>query len=154
MKFVTLFIVCVLTTTGCAKNRGLTNDTDNSAHNREVALAILCGLGGHAMDSSGKCDYSKKSANSNRAAASTNSTYRAESNSTNSANNQLTYACGSAGMGANFVTGNCVNSNDRDVNPRNVVSPSIPLPQQSSQEVLMRCGALGKGADFVTGRCY
>lgn len=139
MKFVTLLIVCVLTTTGCARNRGLTNEAEASVHNREVTLAILCGLGGHAMDSSGKCDFSRKSTSS--------------VNTINATNNQLVFACGSVGMGVNFVTGNCVSSNGRQVNPRNVVSPAITTPHRSSQDLVSRCGELGKGVDYVTGKC-
>lgn len=150
MKFFTLFIFCALTITGCAKNRGLTNDADIATHNREVALAILCGLGGHAMDSSGKCDFSKKI---NKSVNTPNFRNQASSDSGNSENGQLIFACGSAGMSVNFVTGNCIGYRGAEVNPRNVVSPSIRLPQQSSSDLMMRCGALGKSADFVTGRC-
>ena len=153
MKFFTLFIFCALTITGCAKNRGLKNDADVAAHNRDVSLAILCGLGGHAMDSSGKCDFSKKSNNLNNSLNTTNPRSRVIVDSGNSANSQIIFACGSAGMSVNFVTGNCVNSSGGQVNPRNVTAPSIPVPRQSSQDLVMRCGSLGKSVDFATGRC-
>lgn len=149
MKFV-LFIFCVLISTGCAKNRGLTNEAEVAVHNREVALAILCGLGGHAMDSNGKCDFTKKI---NKSGNTLNSRSQVFPDSGSAASNQLILACGSAGMSVNFVTGNCVNSNGSQVNPRNVASPSIRVPQQSSSDLITRCGALGKSPDFVTGRC-
>lgn len=66
-------------------------------------------------------------------------------------NSQLVFACGSAGMGVDFVTGNCVPTGGGQVNPRNVVPPSIPLPHSSPGDLIMRCG--GRAVDFVTGRC-
>lgn len=66
-------------------------------------------------------------------------------------NSQLVFACGAAGMGVDFVTGNCVPPGGGQVNPRNVAPPSAPLPRSSPGDLIMRCG--GRAVDFVTGRC-
>src|SRR5712692_4118781 len=66
-------------------------------------------------------------------------------------NSQLVFACGAAGMGVDFVTGNCVPTGGGQVNPRNVTPPSAPLPRSSPGDLIMRCG--GRAVDFVTGRC-
>jgi hypothetical protein len=154
MTKIFFYILIALIFTGCAKDRGLTNDADIKAHNREVALAILCGLAGNKTDSSGKCDYSQKRQNqiSNQKPNLRNPSEDQAQTSKNTSS--LVYACGSVGMSVNFVTGNCISNTGNEVNPRNVVSPSIKLPQESSSNLIMRCGALGKSSDFVTGRCY
>lgn len=64
----------------------------------------------------------------------------------------LIFACGSKGLGADFVTGNCVSTSGRQVNPFNLYPPfQIPLPQPSPSELILRCA--GRAVDFVTGRC-
>ena len=143
-----VFLLATALLTGCAKNRGLTNEEDIATRNREVANAILCGLGGHKMDSSGKCDFSKKSNSSANSYVNRNQVL---TNSDNSANGQLIYACGSVGLTVDFASGNCVTAQGRQVNPRNVVPQSIPLPAQNNNELIMRCN--GRSVDFVTGRC-
>jgi hypothetical protein len=66
----------------------------------------------------------------------------------------LIRACGSKGLVANFVTGNCVSPQGREINPRNLYLPfAAPLPKPDPNELIMRCGAQGRVADFVTGRC-
>lgn len=66
-------------------------------------------------------------------------------------NSQLVFACGAAGMGVDFVTGNCVPPGGGQVNPHNVAPPFAPLPRSSPGDLIMRCG--GRAVDFVTGRC-
>jgi hypothetical protein len=64
----------------------------------------------------------------------------------------LIFACGSKGLAADFVTGNCVSSSGRQVNPFNLYPPfQTPLPQPSPSELIMRCA--GRAVDFVTGQC-
>lgn len=71
-----------------------------------------------------------------------------------SRDDDLINACGSKGLIANFVTGNCVSPQGREINPRNLYQPfTAPLPQPNPDELIMRCGAQGRLADFVTGRC-
>ncbi len=66
----------------------------------------------------------------------------------------LVYACGSKGLSANFVTGNCVLPDGREVNPHNLYPPFMaPLPKPDPNDLVQRCGALGRVPDFVTGRC-
>lgn len=66
----------------------------------------------------------------------------------------LVYACGSKGLSTNFVTGNCILPNGREVNPHNLYPPFMaPLPKPDPNDLVQRCGALGRVPDFVTGRC-
>ena len=66
-------------------------------------------------------------------------------------NSALIFACGSAGMGVDFVTGNCVPLSGGQVNPYNPYPPfQAPLPKQKPSEMILRCPG---GVDFVTGRC-
>ncbi len=66
-------------------------------------------------------------------------------------NSALISACGSAGMGVDFVTGNCVPSSGGQVNPYNLYPPfQAPLPKQTPSEMILRCPG---GVDFVTGQC-
>jgi hypothetical protein len=68
--------------------------------------------------------------------------------------NDLINACGSKGLMADFVTGNCVSPQGSQINPRNLYQPfAVPLPKPDPNELIMRCGAQGRSADFVTGRC-
>ena len=68
--------------------------------------------------------------------------------------NDLINACGSKGLVADFVTGNCISPQGREINPRNLYQPfAAPLPKPDPNELIMRCGAQGRSADFVTGRC-
>lgn len=67
-------------------------------------------------------------------------------------NNNLTFACGSKGMSADFVTGNCISRSGSQVNPLNLYPPfQAPVPKPSNSELILRCQ--GRGVDFVTGRC-
>lgn len=64
----------------------------------------------------------------------------------------LVTACGAKGMVPDFVTGNCVSSSGRQVNPANLYPPfHSPMPEPSPGELIMRCE--GRAVDFVTGRC-
>ena len=45
-------------------------------------------------------------------------------------NSQLVFTCGTAGMGVDFVTGNCVSSGGSQVNPYNVAPNPFSLPRQ------------------------
>lgn len=66
--------------------------------------------------------------------------------------NDLVFVCGSAGMGVDFVTGNCVSSRGNQVNPYNLYPPFMaPLPRPSPSDTIMRCR--GRAVDFVTSCC-
>ncbi len=66
----------------------------------------------------------------------------------------LVFACGSKGLVPDFVTGNCVLPDNRQVNPRNLYPPFMaPLPKPDPNDLVMRCGAMGRLPDFATGRC-
>jgi hypothetical protein len=68
--------------------------------------------------------------------------------------NALIQACRAKGLRVDFVTGNCLTSRGRQINPQNLYSPfTAPLAQSNPSELITRCGALGRAADFVTGRC-
>ncbi len=66
--------------------------------------------------------------------------------------NNLTFACGSKGMSADFVTGNCISRSGNQVNPLNLHPPfQAPVPRPPNNELILRCQ--GRGVDLVTGRC-
>lgn len=66
----------------------------------------------------------------------------------------LVFACGSKGMGVDFVSGNCVSRSGNQVNPFDLYPPfQAPLQKPSSGDLIMRCSLQGRTPDFATGRC-
>jgi hypothetical protein len=62
---------------------------------------------------------------------------------------QVTYACGSKGLSADFVNQNCVDSRGRETNQLN----QTPRREQNSNALTVWCSRLGKVPNYGTGLC-
>src|SRR5687768_3399440 len=62
---------------------------------------------------------------------------------------QLTYACGSRGLGADFVNRNCVDGRQRETNQQN----QSPMRDRNSNALTVWCSRLGRVPNFETGLC-
>ena len=67
---------------------------------------------------------------------------------------RLIVACGSKGLGVDFVNRTCVFPNGREANPRDLYAPfQAPVPQNDPGNLTTMCSRLGKVPNFATGQC-